>query len=208
MFCKWKIVSLALCLPVAILAANPSVKSTGPDKAPQREQQQKANKQNANAAARESAKAQTQVTRQQAQATQQALNPPVLPGGLTLQRLAQMSADERAAVLGKLPPARQQQIEKRLENYRNIPAEERALAERQAERLKALPPDRYAAVRQSATAFRDIDAPRKTVIIRELNFISTLTDEQRAAYMNKANFRGRFSANEIEMINNLREIIP
>ena len=204
---KWLTVSVAFWMPVAMLTAQPNAKQTAASRAA-REAQQKAATQAENAAAKQNARAQTQATRQEVQAAQQALNPPKLPGGLTLQRLAEMPPEERAGVLSKLPPARQQQIEKRLEVYREIPPAARARAEGLAERLKAMPPEKADEVRQAVMEFRNVDPPRKTVIFRELNRLSTMTDEQRATYMSGPAFRSRFSESEIHMMSNLREIIP
>jgi hypothetical protein len=197
---KWLIVPVVVWLPLAS-AADPVPKNAAAKPNPHANQAVRE-------AARQEKKAQTQAAKEQARAAQQALNAPKLPGGLTLDRLAQMSPEERSAALGSLPPARQQQIEKRLDAYRAMPPAAQARVQNQLQRLDALPPDRRAAVRQSLTEFRNTEMPRRTVIARELAHLSTMTDEQRATYMSKPAFRGRFSESEIQMIDNLRAIVP
>jgi hypothetical protein len=197
---KWLIIPVVVWLPLASAADPPKNAAAKPNP-------HVAN-QAANEAARQEKKAQTQAAKEQARATQQALNAPKLPGGLTLDRLAQMSPEERSAALGNLPAARQQQIEKRLDAYRAMPPAAQARVQNQVQRLDALPPDKRASVRQSLAEFRNTEMPRRTVIARELAHLSTMTDAQRATYMSKPAFRGRFSESEIQMIDNLREIIP
>jgi hypothetical protein len=200
---KWLTVGVAVWLSVALLAAEPEPK---PKQAPPKQAQPKQPPQNP--ARQEANKAQVQAASQQARAAQQALNAPNLPGGLTLQRLAQMTSEERATALTNLPPARRQIIEQKVENYLNLPPEQQERVRSQLERMQTLPPDRAADVRQSLREFQVTPQPRKVVIARELAHLGTLTDEQSSVYMSKPGFRGRFSESEIQLMNNLRGIVP
>ena len=123
-------------------------------------------------------------------------------------RLAGMSADERAAALAQLPPARRAQLEQKLENYAKIPAEQRQRIESQYNRLQALPPERQAVVRQALAEYLSTPCPRKVPIANEMAHLSEMTDQQRMAYMSKPAFRGRFSAQEIQMMGDLHGIVP
>lgn len=154
------------------------------------------------------ARDQTQAARLQAQATRQALNSPNLPGGLTLQRLAQMAPEERAAALGTLPPARQQQIEQKLEAYRNLAPEAQTRLLNKQERLAALPPERRAQVRQSLNEFPNMPVPRRIVIFQELARQAAMTEDQRAAYIAKPGYLRRFSPAEMRIIDDLQGIVP
>jgi hypothetical protein len=195
---KWLTALLAFGWSAAILSAGPM---------PQQEQE-KADQDQAKRDMQAADKARAQVANDQARAAQQALNAPSLPGGLTLQRLAQMPPEERAATLANLPPARQRQIEDKVQNFLNLPQDEQARILRQLEHMQALPPDKREDVRQSLREYQMTPQPRKVVITRELNYLATLTDEQRSNYMSKPAFRSRFAESEIQMMNNLRGIVP
>lgn len=195
---KWLTALLAFGWSAAILSAGPM---------PQQEQE-KADQDQAKRDMQAADKARAQVANDQARAAQQALNAPSLPGGLTLQRLAQMPPEERAATLANLPPARQKQIEDKVQNFLNLPQDEQARILRQLEHMQALPPDKREDVRQSLREYQMTPQPRKVVITRELNYLATLTDEQRSNYMSKPAFRSRFAESEIQMMNNLRGIVP
>jgi hypothetical protein len=148
---------------------------------------------------------------QQAQATQRALNATNLPAGLTLQRVAQlahMSPEERATALSKLNPAMQQRIEQKVENFAKLTPEDQALALSKEERVQALTPERQVQVREALNELHLIQSPRKVVINNELLKLGSMTDEQRAAYMGKPGFQGRFSEQEIRMMNDLHGIVP
>lgn len=178
-------------LPLAGIAADQTPKQSAP-----------------NAARQAANKTQAKAANAQARAAQQALNAPKLPGGLTLQRLAQMTPEERAAALADLPPARRQSIEQKVQNYANLTPEQQQLYQNEAERLRALPPDKREDVRESLREFRQTPQPRRAVLRREMNRLAAMPEEQRSVYMSRPAFRSRFSEAEIRMMNNLRGILP
>ena len=201
-------VSVAVWLPIAMFAADSAPKPKPPAAPraakPAQQMPPKAARQAAN-------QAQAQVVNQQARAALQALNASNLPAGLNLQRLAQlsqMSQEERAAALGRLPPAMQQRIEQRVENFQRWPPDQQARVVSQYERFSALPPERKEQARESLTEYLNTPPPRKGVIALELNKMGSMTEEQRANYMGKPAFRSRFSESEIQMMNNLHGIVP
>jgi hypothetical protein len=123
-------------------------------------------------------------------------------------RLAQMSPEERTAALARLPPLRQQQLAQKLNEFAALPPEQQARYLGQTARIMSLSPERQAEVHLSLTDYQNTPGPRKAVLANEMTRLSTMTDEQRANYMAKPNFRQRFSVPEIEMMNNLRGIVP
>lgn len=194
---------MAIGFPPAMLGQEPGPIPPPPVRNP-KPQQQRAYQQQA-------AKAQAQAVNQQARAALRALNASNLPAGLNLQRIAQlahMSPDERAMALANLPPGARQRIEKGVENFAKWPPDEQARALSQYERLNELPPDRKELARESANALLNTPQPRKIVLANELAHLSSMTDQQRANYMSKPIFRSRYSESEIEMMINLRGIVP
>jgi len=188
-------VLLAVWLPVAMVAADPKPKPPAAVRPVKTPQQKPAFQQQAN-------RTQAQAANQEARAAQQALNAP------NVARLAQMSPEERAAALAQLPPARRQQLEQRLEKFSQLPPGQQARILSQYNRMQALPPERREQVRLSLEEYNSIQPPRKGVIGAELTRLSTMTDEQRASYMNRPGFRARFSEPEIRLMNDLRGIVP
>lgn len=180
---------LAVCLPGVVSAAD---KGTN----------QAANQQAERQAERQAARAEAREANQQANAAQQALNAPVL------MRFLQMSPHEREAALSRLPPKRRKQIEQKLENFSKRPPAQQARVLDQRQRLMALPPEKQAVAREALNQFRSIDAPRRLVIAAQLRRLSAMTDEQRAAVLDRPAFRARFSDAEIQMMNNLIGIVP
>lgn len=156
----------------------------------------------ANPQQKQAARTQAQAANQQARAARQALNAP------RLMRLAQMSPEERAAALAKLPPGQRQQLEQHLENFSKLPPEQQARAINQYQRMEALPPERREQVREALTQYNSIQPPRKGVIALEMTRLSTMSPEFRADYMGKPVFRKQFSEAEIRMMNDLQGIVP
>jgi len=147
-------------------------------------------------------------TKAEKQAARQAAKAAAAPRAPIFNRLAEMSPEERAAALAKLPPAQRQRIEQRLENFARQSPEQQARALDQQRRLMALPPERRMQARQSLRELRDTQPPRRGVIRQELQKLGSMTDEQRTEYMNSRPFRERFSESEIRMMSDLRGIVP
>ncbi len=162
----------------------------------------------AKAARQQANRTQVQAANQQARAAAQALNARRLPANLTLQHLAEMTPEERGTALSALPPARQANIERMVQNYLKEPPEQRAREQEQEKRIADLPAERGMRVRQSLLELRDTQPPRRGVIMLELSRLSGMTEEQRSTYMSKPAFRSRFSQPEIEMMESLKGIVP
>jgi hypothetical protein len=191
-----------------LFALSFSVTLTAGDTKPKPPVPPKSAKPGQKAAQQQAAKTQAQAANQSARAAQQALNAQNLPPGLALQRLSQMSPEERAQALSSLPPKRQENIEKMVENYSKETPEQQAREQHQEARMAALPPLRRAQVRQSLADLNAIQPPRKGVILLELNKLGGMTEEQRANYMSKPAFRKNFSGAEIQLMDNLHGIVP
>jgi hypothetical protein len=71
-----------------------------------------------------------------------------------------------------------------------------------------MPAFRQSQVRQSLLDLRAVQGPRRAVILNELNRQSSMTDAQRANYINSKGFLARFSPPEVELMNNLHGIVP
>src|SRR5580704_1805548 len=90
------------------------------------------------------------------------------PGPQLLNRLAQMTPEEREKALSRLPPAQRTNIERQIRNFQQLPpaAQERRLD--RAERLNSLPPQKQKEVRGAANQLRNLPEDRRMAINQEL----------------------------------------
>lgn len=138
----------------------------------------------------------------------QAPRPDPHPGEQLLERLRQMSPDEREKALENLPPARRQNITNRLNQIEKWPTAAQARERARLERLNGLPQQRQNQVRRSARQFLDLPEDRRRQMTEELRRMAPLPDDERRAYMNTEEFRNRYSPNEQQIMSNLAEIEP
>jgi len=85
--------------------------------------------------------------------------PPALPGP-ALQRLAQMTPQQRQKALSRLPPERRARIEEELDRLEKLPPDQRARLLQRYDEFQGLPRDRQAAVRSELQALRKLPTPQ------------------------------------------------
>ncbi|MDP9168994.1 MAG: DUF3106 domain-containing protein [Acidobacteriota bacterium] len=123
-------------------------------------------------------------------------------------KLLKMSPSERENALSSLPPARRQNIEKRLGEIQKLPPAQQNRLLYRAEILNSMPPQKANQIRRSARQFQELPEERKPVLNQEMRRLMTMPDEERRERMNSEEFRNRYSANEQQMMQNLMEIRP
>ena len=112
--------------------------------------------------------------------------PPALPTPV-LQRLAQMTPEQRQKALARLAPER------------------RARLEQQLNKLDQLPPDQKASVLERYDAFQGLPRDRQGAVRAELQALRKLPVKQRRARLNSSEFEQNFSPEEQRL---LRESFP
>lgn len=153
--------------------------------------------------------AQLRAERQAAQKAQRAATRPVPKAGeLAVDKLAAMTPEQRQKALANLPAERRERLERNLDNFQKLPPQQQERARQRLEMLNSLPQPRQVIVRQSVRQFNQMPADRKQAINRELRAMAPLSDEDRRAYMNTDQFRGRFSPAEQDTVGHLAEILP
>ena len=125
-----------------------------------------------------------------------------------LSKLLKLSPEQRKKALESLPPARRQQIEKRLDDYQKMPEIERARALDRLRRMQSLPPQRQQQVRSSVTRLQTLPAPRHSVVQKQLNQLRVLSDADRSALMNSEEFRSKFTPAEQQIIADICLVTP
>ena len=129
------------------------------------------------------------------------------PNG-AFERLLAMPPEQRERVLEKLPPAQQENLRRRFEQFDSRPPEERARLLRAWERLQSLTPERREILTRQMQAFNAVADERRLVLRRALNQLGRLSPEERAERLASESFKRRFSAAELQMLSDLAEDYP
>jgi Protein of unknown function (DUF3106) len=134
--------------------------------------------------------------------------PRALAGPNVLDRLEQMSPQERQRVLDRLPPERRRRLEERLEAYDRLPPEERERLRRQYERFNSLTPEQQRAARFLFRRFAALPPERKQVLRQEAHRLSQMTFAQRQRRMASPEFQDRYPVEERQILRALAAITP
>lgn len=96
-----------------------------------------------------------------------------------LERMLNMSPEEREKTLSKLPPAQQQNVRNRLNNLDKMPPEQRALNLQRTRQLEKLSPARRQAVTQQIQGMSNLSVKEKRQILNSPDFNRNFSpDEQ------------------------------
>jgi len=129
------------------------------------------------------------------------------PNG-AVERLLAMPPEQRERVLEKLPPAQQENLRRRFEQFDRRPPEERARLLNQWRRLESLPPEKRQLLARQMQAFNALPDDRRLVLRRALVQLSRLSPEERQARLDSRPFRNRFSDSELRMLSDIAENYP
>jgi hypothetical protein len=119
------------------------------------------------------------------------------------ERLIAMPPGKRDRVLEKLPPAQQQRLRQRLEQFDRLPPEQKALRLELAKRYFALPPEKQAAFAQQVKAFNGLERDRHRAVQQELRTLWQLPEAERQSRLNSEESKARFPAAELQMLSDL-----
>jgi hypothetical protein len=103
-----------------------------------------------------------------------------------LQRLMQMTPEQRERALSRLPPDQRQDVEKRLNQFET--------------QFRKLPPEQQAALQQRYQAFSKLPQERRTAIRQELQQLRSMTPAQRADRLNGEDEKQSFSPEELGIL--------
>ena len=119
------------------------------------------------------------------------------------ERLLAMPPEKRDQVLEKLPPAQQERLRARLDQFDKLPPQQKALRLEMLNRYYALPPERQQAYSQQVQAFNNLPAERRPQIVRELRSLWRLPEAERQTRLNSEDYKTRFSPAELKMLNEI-----
>jgi hypothetical protein len=119
------------------------------------------------------------------------------------ERLIAMPPEKRELVLEKLPPAQQQRLRQRLDQFDHLPPQQKAWRLELANRYFALPPEKQAVFAQQVQAFNRLDRDRHRAVQQELRTLWQLPEAERQARLNSEESKARFSPAELQMLSDL-----
>jgi hypothetical protein len=129
------------------------------------------------------------------------LGPPTANG--LIERLNNMTPEQRKRALDRLPPERREKVQRRLDNFNALPQEEKDRLREQYREFQKLPAEKQDAIRRSFRQLTDLSQDRRPLVRREVMRLRRLTPEERASRMDNDNFRSRFSESERQIIQDL-----
>jgi len=103
-----------------------------------------------------------------------------------LQRLMQMTPEQRERALSRLSPEQRQDVEKRLNQFET--------------QFRKLPPEQQAALQQRYEAFSKLPQDRRTAIRQELQQLRAMPPAQRAERLNSDDAKQSFSPEELGIL--------
>lgn len=95
-----------------------------------------------------------------------------------VERLLNMSPEEREKALAGLPPARRAAIEKRIDTLESLPPEVRERRINLAKRLESLPEDRQPVVRQEIQGIQRMPVPERRIRLHSSDFNQDYSPEE------------------------------
>ncbi|MBK9170926.1 MAG: DUF3106 domain-containing protein [Bryobacterales bacterium] len=123
-----------------------------------------------------------------------------------LERLYNMSPEERKRALDRLPPRRRRVVERQFQEYMKLSPEERQAVRERYEFFQAMPPERRERAREVYRHFSALPPERRQVIREELATLRHLRPVERREYLRSESFAGKFDEQERRMLFELAEI--
>lgn len=125
-----------------------------------------------------------------------------------IERLAQLTPEQRERILEQLPPERQAQVRKQLEKFDQLPQAQKDRLARQAQSLAALPPEKRRLINQGIFAINHLPEDRKPAVAKELRSLLRMSPEDRATVLDSDSFKRRYSPQEQKILSDLSNNIP
>ena len=108
----------------------------------------------------------------------------------------------------KLPPERQERLRRRLREFNAMTPEQRQHVLDRMETFEHLTPEQQERARAMFARFRDLPEARRQMVKRALRNLREMDPQQRSQILGSEKFRGMFSADELEVLKGMSEIVP
>lgn len=119
-----------------------------------------------------------------------------------------MSPEERRQVLNQLPREEREKLQKRIDKFNALPADQQQTLKNLYNRLHQMPPEREDTVRKAITRFSAEPVARQQAIREELQTIANLPPDERQQRTSTREFRKKFSRKEQAIIRDMAPLLP
>lgn len=116
--------------------------------------------------------------------------PPALPTPV-LQRLSQMTPEQRQKALARLPPERRVRVEEQLARLDALPPEQKANVLERYDLFQGLPRDRQGAVRAELQSLRKMTVPQRRARLNSPEFAQNFSPEEQRVLKESFPFAAR-----------------
>jgi hypothetical protein len=121
-------------------------------------------------------------------------------------RLFRMTPEEREHQLEKLPnELRRQQVRRELEWFDSLPKEAQQIQLQRLDHIAQLTPEQRAVVQGAIVELNNLPPQRGNPVRQELYQLQKMNDQQRVATLKSSLFQGRFTIEELRLINVLAD---
>jgi len=129
-------------------------------------------------------------------------------GTPAVERLVNLSPEERKKALQKLPPDRRKQLEERLREYDRLTPAQKAKLHGQYQSFSGLSVEQQARLRRLYQRFNNFPPDRQGALRTEVQKMQTLSDSERRSRMNSDEFRNRYNQREQALLAELAKAVP
>lgn len=130
------------------------------------------------------------------------------PGAALIERLNRMTPAQREKVLARMPAARRQLLENRIQSFNKMAPEKRDQIRKELESFQQMPPERQAEVRRTLRAIADLPTERRQAVRRAVQMLRKDSPEVQQKRMASAKFNERFSEDERKLIRDAVTMLP
>lgn len=125
-----------------------------------------------------------------------------------IERLNRMSPTERRRVLDRMPPARRQLLENRINNFNKITPEARQKLRKDYESFQQLPPEKQDEARRTMRLIAELPVERRRAVRGAVNHLRQQPLELRQRRMASRGFENRFSTEEQKLVRDAVALLP
>jgi len=124
-----------------------------------------------------------------------------------IERWTNMSPQQRARALEKLPPERRRRIEQLLNQYQNLSPEERQQLSFRAEMFDQLPPERQDIARRLFRQFNQLPPERQALVREEFRSLRAMRPVDRRARIQSPEFSDKFAPREQQFLRQFSRLL-
>ena len=133
---------------------------------------------------------------------------PPPPPHVMIDRLSQMTPEQRQKMLDRLPPDRRERVEEHLKQWEGLSPETREALRRQYSDFQQMSPEKRDAIRSLFKRFSEMPEERRRELHRELGQLRNMPADRRAERLSSDQFKSEYNEQEREMLEGLAALPP